>query len=61
MSKKCETYVQDISWAYYRVLYWLRNAVPVVYALAVFTGQNISAVHYRVRNAVRDTVGWQRD
>jgi hypothetical protein len=57
MSNKWKTYVQDIEWAYYRVLYWGLNAVWVVYTLAVFTGQNISAVYYRVRNAVRDTAG----
>jgi len=27
LSEECETYVQDISWAYNRALYWVRNAV----------------------------------
>ena len=61
MPKGCETCVQDIQSAYHWVRYWVRNAVLVVYALAVATVQNMSTVYYRVRNAPRGTVRWRRD
>ena len=40
---RAHQYVQDIPWAYYRVLYWARNAVLVVCALAVATVPKRSA------------------